>query len=132
MNGTIGIGFDLDSPISFARDYSGYGRYLRNNYFRSHVVTLAPGEARTFTFDLKSFQRYCQFTFQMSVATPNGPVTEIISNHGKPFGITGTAVCPHNYSSYSALYVGGIMATLLHLNKTGGWVPENPANFKSG
>jgi hypothetical protein len=125
VNGTIGIGFDLDSPIYYARK-SDYG--LRGgDYFRDSVVTLAPGEVQTFTISVQASMHYCQFTFQMTVATPNGTVTETVNDNGKPFELTGGPVGVN----YAAVYVGGIEAMLtpaLHDPK-GNFVQVNPKTF---
>ena len=126
VNGTIGLGFDLDSQIDYARHYGGYGHWS-GNFFEGDVVTLAPGETHTFTIFVSSVKSYCSFTLQMSVVTPGGVITEAIDDNGKPFQITGLQ--PKGSSSYKALYVGGIEALLRHLNKNGHWVREDPKTF---
>ena len=105
LNGTIGIGFDLDSPIYYARKYD-YGLH-GGDFFRDNVVTLAPGEAQTFDIAVRTSQHYCQFTFQMTVATPNGMVTENIDDNGRPFELTAKAKL-----DYATEYIGGIEAIL--------------------
>lgn len=132
VNGTIGLGFDLDSPIDYARTVN-YGYH--GDFFKSHVVTLAPGEAQTFDIQVQTLTHYCQFAFQMTVATPGGSVTESITNNGKPFELTGTETVSGRilpYSKYSDVYIGGIDATLipsLH-DRTGDFVQVNPKTFR--
>ena len=78
---------------------------------------------------------YCQFSFQMMVATPAGAVTETVNDNGKPFQITGTPIDPHSqtpFSKYAYVYIGGIDATLipsLH-DRKGAFVRVNPKIFK--
>jgi hypothetical protein len=133
VNGTIGIGFDLDSPVDYARksDYGLHG----GDFFRDHVVTLAPGETQTFTIGAQTLLHYCQFSFKMTVATPGGAVTENINDNGQPFGLTaknpGSTDLP--YSGYAAAYVGGIEASLipsLH-DPRGNFIQVNPKTFHS-
>ena len=131
VNGTIGIGFNLDSPIDYAQK-SDYG--FRGNFFRNHVITLAPGETQTFHIRVATFLHYCQFTFQMTVATPAGTVTETINDNGKAFELTSRPPDPNPSklsNPYAAEYVGGITAMLnssLHDPK-GSWVKVNPKTF---
>jgi hypothetical protein len=84
--------FDLDEPISYAQDADN-----GDGYFKDHVVTLAPGEVQT-------------FSFQMTVATPDGPVTEDINDNGKPFELTAIADEEDNstfaFPGYSYVYDG--------------------------
>ncbi len=126
LDNTIRIGFDLDSIDPVAK-------YLSSNFgstpdfFPAHVVTLAPGEAQTFAFYVTSEEHYCQFTFRVSVVTPNGTVTEAITDHGRPFRITGPAQSAHGLGAYGAIYLGGASAMAEGYNKTGNWVAGNPA-----
>lgn len=134
VNGNIGIGFDLDSSIDFARKYD-YG-YKGGDFFRDQVVTLAPGETQTFAIEAQTLMHDCQFTLKMTVATPGGAVTENIDDNGKPFELTaieGSKSLASPYSAYSALYVGGVTAMLtpgLHDPK-GNFVQVNPKTFRS-
>lgn len=127
VNGTIGLGFDLDSPIYYARksDYGFHG----GDFFKDNVVTLAPGEAQTFDINVQTFLHYCQFTFQMTVATPNGAIIENINDNGRPFELTAEVS-----RGYAAEYIGGIEASLtpsLH-DPQGNWVPVDPKTFQAG
>jgi hypothetical protein len=70
----------------------------------------------------------------MTVATPNGTVTEDISDNGKPFELTGGPASKNPdfpYSGYAALYYGGIAAMLTPAlrDPSGDFVPENPKTF---
>jgi hypothetical protein len=70
------------------------------NFFAKKVVTVGPRE-RPQTLDLfVQSSHYCQFTFQMKVATPKGMITENISNDGRPFRITGGT----NLALFGAVY----------------------------
>lgn len=70
------------------------------NFFAKKVVTVGPHERpQTLNLFVQS-RRYCQFTFQMKVATPKGMVTETITNDGRPFRITGGT----NSANFGAVY----------------------------
>ena len=135
VNLTVSVGFNLDSPIDYAQNSSLSG--ISGNYFEGRDVTLSPGEMETFDIHVETAKHYCTFTFQMTVATANGPVTEDISYNGKPFELTaGTAVTnPQTpYSGYSALYFGGVEAIgtpALH-DPSGDFVQVNPKTFHGG
>ena len=131
-NTTISLGFDLDSQITYAQntragsDYSG-------NFFQDHVVTLKPGEPQTFAVYATTTQHYCRFSFQMTVATAQGVVTEKILAGGKPFELTASADQKFNpadgmmdVSSYNAVYVGGVADS----ENNDGWVQVNPKTYK--
>jgi hypothetical protein len=119
INGTIGLGFDLDSTISYAQNREQY-RPLSGNFFQKHVVTLRPGESQTLSIQVQTNLHYCQFTFQISVATRNGLVAEKIDDNGRPFQLTGMA------SAYQAVYVGGIGSP----DRNGAFVQVDPKTYR--
>ena len=124
LQSTVGLGFDLAAPIGYARNDNGY--FQTGNFFQDHVVTLTNGETHTFNIIVKgSPSYYCRFTFQMSVVTPGGTVTEEITDNGRPFESTGLA------HRYLAAYVGGVGAMLApgSHDKNGAWIPANPKAF---
>ena len=121
VNGTIAVGFNLDSEIDYAQNWD-YG--FKGNYFQEHVVTLAPGEAQTFNIQVLAGSHYCQFVFKMTIATPAGTVTEIINDDGKPFELTGGR---SNAAQYSAEYIGGLDASVsFHDDPQGNYLQVNP------
>jgi hypothetical protein len=129
-NTTISLGFDLDSQITYAQDTRA-GENYSGNWFLEHVVTLAPGEPQTFTVFLATARHYCQFSFQLTVATPQGTVTEEIPASGKKFELTAS---DQNYdpesgtinlSSYQSVYVGGV-ADAQNNNE---WIAVNPKTY---
>lgn len=130
----IGLGFNLDSTIDYAQNRSPSGD--SGDYFKRGGVTLAPGEMETFNINVGTSLHFCKFTFQMTVTTYNGglPITEDISNYGKPFELTGMQVSPNlgaPYSQYSVMYYGGAVAAgtaALH-DPSGGFVEVNPKTF---
>jgi hypothetical protein len=127
-NDTIELLFDLDSPVNNAQDVNG------QDYFESRDVTLAPGEVQTFSVRVRTYLHYCQFTFQLTIATPDGQVTETIDDNGKPFELTaiadGSAQAP--YSRYTALYVGGLDAKYNPTlnDPSGHFVAVDPKTFR--
>jgi hypothetical protein len=128
VNLTVTLGFNLDSPIDYAQNSSFSG--ISGNYFEGHNVTLAPGETVTFDIHVATSKHYCTFTFQMTVATPSGAITEDISDSGKPFGLTAGAGVTNPdapYSGYAALYFSGVEAAgtpALH-DPSGDFVPAD-------
>ena len=128
---TISLGFDLDSQITYAQDTRA-GTGYSGNFFQEHVVTLAPGEPQTFTVYVRTTQHYCRFSFQMTVATAQGVVTEKIPTDSKPFELTASADQKLNaadnrmdVSSYHAVYVGGVAD--FQNNDT--WMQVNPKTY---
>jgi hypothetical protein len=117
---TIRLGFDLDSSIGYAQEVGINS--VSGDFFKDHVVTLGPGETRTFNIIAQTVLHYCQFTFQMSVATPGGVVVEKIDDNGKPFELTGVVTS----SAYQALYLGGVTSP----TKSGKFVHVNPKTYK--
>ena len=135
VNLTVAVGFNLDSPIDYAQNSSVSG--ISGNYFEGHNVTLSPGETETFDIHVETVKHYCTFTFQMTVATANGPVTEDISNNGNPFELTAGVAAANSetpYSGYAALYFGGVeaMGTPALRDPSGDFVQVNPKTFHGG
>jgi hypothetical protein len=130
-NTTISLGFNLDSQPDYAQDTHA-GRDYSGNFFLEHVVNLAPGEPQTFVIFVSTVKQYCQFSFQLTVATPKGAVIEVIPRDGKKFALTGMAGPGLeksggviNLSAYSRAYVGGV-ADFQNGNQ---WIEVNPATF---
>jgi hypothetical protein len=135
---TIGLGFNLDHTISNAQNAQP-DQPFSGNYFQGHVITLKYGETQTFEISASTFLHYCQFTFQMTVSTSNGPVTEYFgaagqetsSAVGQPFKLTaiansGPLARTLPFSSYRTVYVGGAYS------EHGEWAQVNPKTYKYG
>jgi hypothetical protein len=106
---TSPVYFDLDSNILLGQYLSKQTGQLSSNFFAKQVVSLRFQEPWTFAIFVNTANHYCHFTFQLSVATTKGPVTETISNHGTPFLLTSdgeTMNGPNHvpFSSYAAVY----------------------------
>lgn len=130
---TIGLGFNLDSPADYAQNVERSYEYS-GDYYQTHVVTLEPGEPQTFTIDVSSVRHYCQFYFEMSVATAQGNFTEKISPPGGQFQLTGSAAQwtnpsngAINCSPYQAAYIGGVAVPDPAANSS--WVRVNPKTY---
>ncbi|WP_280664827.1 MULTISPECIES: hypothetical protein [unclassified Kitasatospora] len=126
LDPTISLGFDLDSPITYAQVSQG-GEYS-GNFFQQNTISLAPGETRTLAVYVTTHQHYCRFSFQMTVATTYGTVTENIDNGGKQFQLTAQAEKADqsgaDFSHYQAVYVGGVV---VHPGE--GWTRVNPKTY---
>jgi hypothetical protein len=85
---TSPVYFNLDAPISIGQYLSKQTGMTYYNFFARQVVTLRYQEPWTFAVYVTTGHHYCTYTFQLSVATVHGPVTEAISNGGKPFALT--------------------------------------------
>lgn len=121
FDSTIRLSFNLDGPIDYAQYKSG--PIFLGNVFQEHVVTLQPGETHTFSIYVETALHYCQFTFQMTVATPNGVVAESIDDNGKPFQLTSQAP---QFSAYQAIYAGGVESP----EPNGSYVQVNPKTYR--
>lgn len=84
--------FDLDSAMTVGQ-YRGVpgppGRPTDGgNFFAKKAINLSFHEPATLSIYVTTYHQFCQFTFQMHIATIHGPVTEDITNNGGPFQIT--------------------------------------------
>lgn len=122
--GTSPVYFNLDQPDLIGQYLSGTTGLVNGYFFARSVVTLGYREPWTFTIFAETSTHYCSFYFRMSVATPHGPVTEEISNNGKPFLLTsdGEKTGEPPFSSYSVVYA--------LLPGSPGYVREDPAKFQ--
>ena len=98
------LGFNLDSPVPIAQNVSEFTR-LSGNYFTDRTITVFPGETQTLDIYALSSRRYCTFTYELYIDTPNGQVVETVTNHGRPFAVSGGL--PGN-NCYRAEYGGGV------------------------
>jgi hypothetical protein len=86
------IAFDLDQQVSIGQFAPASGPDQPKpggNFFEREVITVSPQEPpQTLILHVYTNHRFCQFTFQMQVATPQGIATEPITNNGMPFQLT--------------------------------------------
>lgn len=116
---------DLDSPRrTLAYSILGGNGLVTTgeDYFGNYTVSLAQGEQQTFELKATSEKHYCTFTLNMTVVDGAQTVVEHISDDGRPFAVSALVLTAGHYSSYRALYVGGVFAP-------DGWVREDPATF---
>lgn len=109
----VEIGFNLDASFPRAQNYQ-VGRRFSGDFFTQHTISLKSGETITLLVNNTTASQYCQFTFQLAVDTSGKQVTEVISDHGKPFAVTALA----NLSKYRALYIGGVATNNGRLTST--------------
>ncbi len=76
-------------------------------YFANNTVSLSRGEQFTFQIIAETHVNYCHFSLDMTVLDGTHVETEVVNNHGTPFGVIATAPA---LSQYSVLYVGGLAA----------------------
>jgi hypothetical protein len=139
-NNTIGLGFDLDRTISEAQNAQP-DQPFSGDAFPGSDITLGYGETQTFAISVSTHLYYCQFNFQMTVSTPNGPVTEYFGAAGleksvaagQPFQLTAVAHPARQgsgppFSAYQAAYVGGADSPTPVYK----WVQVNPKTYKFG
>lgn len=120
IDSTIGIGFDLGSPLDYAQDALEY-HPLSGNYFAEHVLTLEHGETHTFTIRVLAATAHdCRFTFRMTEATTDrGQVTETIDNGGRPFELSDVAP----QAQFQVMYAGGVTS------RNNQFMPVDPKTF---
>ncbi len=111
------ITFDLDGPVSIGQ----YGTYLGSklppggNFFAKEAIVLKYHEPQTLTIFASTDRHYCTFTFNLSIATINGQLSQAVSYHGQPFAITADGeggVTPGQgsgvpFHSFDIVYAGG-------------------------
>ena len=134
---TAQIGFDLGQQVSIGQYIPAPSAGANSpgpggNFFAKQVITLKPDEPQTLSAYVTAEDEYCSFTFQLHIATPKGPVTETISNNGKPFQITSdgeySSAEPNQairFSSYNVAYAGGVADQ----QNQGSFVQVNPASY---
>lgn len=93
-----GINFDLDLPRPFPQNGD-----LTGSWFQQHTVDLGPGESQTLEV-VSSSTRYCSYSITLTVVNGTNTVSETVTNHGKPFQVSGLLQSP---AHYQVLYVGG-------------------------
>lgn len=128
---SIGMAFNLDlpepTPQAMARVEVDGSRILNEPYFKSKVITLEPDEQQSLTIVAFTEQSSCAFTFQMTVATPEGSFTQDLDHHGKPWTVT--AKTPptkpgHPLSGYESAYMPRYHNGLIS------WTQVDPATYK--
>jgi hypothetical protein len=108
--GDLGVVFDLDlaHPVPVNGNAGG-------SYFTAHSISLRMHEQEIFEV-VTSSTRYCQYRISLTVVDGTKTVTELVSNHGTPFKITGSF--PER--EYEVLYVGsadpGVAAPFVRKN----------------
>jgi hypothetical protein len=108
---TSPVYFNLDTPITIGQYLSKETGRIYDNFFAKQAVTLRYHEPWTFAIYVETKQHYCTYTFQLSVATTHGPVTETINNRGKPFSLTSDGETLQSalhvpFSSFAVVYAG--------------------------
>jgi hypothetical protein len=111
---SLAVVFDLD----LAHPVPGNGQ-LVGSYFSSHSVSLGQGEQEVFKVVVDS-TRYCRYQITLTVVDGTKTETEVVSDHGQPFKVSGL-LAP---GQYQALYVGGGLGT------TGPFTRRDPATGK--
>ena len=96
--GVIPIHFNLDSPLSIAETPNG------KDYFFRATISLRPGEVQVIQVTASTNFHYCQYTLRLTALVGAHSFTETVTNHGKPFQVTGLYGAAH----YNALYAGGV------------------------
>lgn len=113
--GDLGVRFDLN----LARPVPVNG-IAGGNYFAAHSISLQKNEQAIFQIVSNSF-RYCQYRIILTVVDDTKTLTEVVSDNGQPFQVSGRI--PE--SQYKALYVGGTLP-----GTAAPFVRENPATGK--
>lgn len=145
---TAPIYFNLDEPVSTGQfiinNTTGTPLPPGGNFFQRQVVTLKYHEPQTFAIYLTSSHHFCQFTFQLSIATAEGPATETITDNGRPFALTADGetkealldgrwiqynpVSKIPFSNYAAVYAGGVPDQQNSFR----FIRVNPATYHGG
>jgi len=106
----VNINFDLDKAVVIAESPNENGSY--SEFFKTHSVSLAPGEQVPFLISVSSHNQYCQFRLQITVVDANGSNSQVIDNDGGEFSVTGklwdSTPGVGSYHRYRSLYIGGV------------------------
>ncbi len=122
---TVRVGMDLDQPVTVARALQS-GEW-GGPYFQQKTVSLTRGEQQAFEITALTNRYYCEFTLQFTVLDGSQTITQVVSDHGKPFRVSAVAVAAGAvaFSRFAALYVGGVG----NPDGTGKFVRADPATF---
>jgi hypothetical protein len=80
--------FDLDAKHPFPQN-----GMVTGNFFAAHSISLKEGEVEVFKVVVNS-SRYCQYRLTLSVVDGTKTVTEVVSDHGRPFHVTASENLP--------------------------------------
>lgn len=113
--GDLGVRFDLNlaRPVPVNGSVGG-------SYFTAHSISLQKSEQAIFQV-VSNSSRYCQYRITLTVVDGTKTLTEVVSDNGRPFKVSGRL--PE--SQYKALYVGGTMP-----GAAAPFVRENPSTGK--
>ena len=134
---TLGIGFDLDDPAPVASEISrpaGYGyQDLGPSYFAQREYDLKLGEVVTIAVTAETAQHFCEFRFELDLLVNGRPVTQIVTDGGKPFVVSAEYHAASHGSTpdfrrYGALYVGRFTVDPCASNDR--LVAENPRTWQ--
>lgn len=109
---TAPISYDLDTPNTVGQYAPAPPSTIPagGNFFAKKVITLRYQEPQTLAVFVSS-SRYCQFSFDLNMATINGPARQVIDDNGRSFAITAVSESSTGarvqFSSYSVVYAGG-------------------------
>jgi hypothetical protein len=124
---TVRVGLDLDQPVTVAR--SLHEGQWGGPYFQEKTVSLTRGEQQAFEITAQTIRYACEFTLQFTVLDGSQTITQVVSDHGKPFRVSAivsdSAAGALAFSRYAALYVGGVG----NPDGTGKFVRADPATF---
>jgi hypothetical protein len=127
--------FNLDRPISVGQYYPGErsSKPAGGNFFAKEVITLHYQEPQTLAVFVTATQ-YCRFSFNLDLATVNGPAVQRITDNGHPFSITSdgepnlfSRSSSHvSFTSYATVYAGGVADS----QHNGKFIRVSPSSYK--
>jgi len=93
----LAVVFNLDLPLPVP-----VNGLMAGSYFSAHAVSLKEGETEIFKV-VSDTTRFCSYKLKLTVVDGAKTVTEVASDHGQPFRVTGMVPISH----YKAVYIGG-------------------------
>jgi hypothetical protein len=110
----LAVVFDLDLAHPVPQNGLANG-----SYFSAHSVSLKQGEQEVFKIVIDS-TRYCQYQITLTVVDGTKTETEVVSDHGQPFKVTGYLAPGQAHAEY----IGG------GLGKPGPFTRRDPTTGK--
>jgi len=111
--GTVGVGFDLDSPHPLAQTFNADTLKLSGRYFLSHDLPVVKDVPQTLVLFARTSRYYCHYSYEITLRSNGKQTTQKIPAKGRSFEITADLIAKKSsrpLASYQTAYVPGYQA----------------------
>ena len=100
----IRMGFNVDQPAPQAVVTDRIGTLTKELYFTAHSISLHKGEQVVLIIQAAAQCLSARFNLGIDYTVGSAPKTEIVSNNGRPFQVTGGRFANNNVISYRRIF----------------------------